>query len=169
MFSKVAIGILCDCTYLPGNVFFQIQSYRYIFLLESLNSLEKGSLPNNAMQPCSLMIRLYCFHSLSNGSTTSHLFAVIPYGRSQRTKSTPPHPEFVSLIQGNRLVVNQLLPSNFPFYPRNSSNFLSVNAFNCSRLLFLAMLIIVSGSEPYASSISCINVSSSESVSSSVL
>ena len=68
---------------LVNLLFSQIISYLYSFKLLVLRRLLNGSVPNNTVAPLSLIIRLYCSQSLSNGITLSHLQAVVPFFQPQ--------------------------------------------------------------------------------------
>src|SRR5699024_3042679 len=81
--------MLASCGCLP-NVLSHINSYLNKSKLLSINFVVNGWLDVSTIAPLSFIIRSYCSHNGSNVITESHLFCVVPYGKSHNIISTLP-------------------------------------------------------------------------------
>lgn len=82
--SCCLIGIFLALRKPLGSTLSHIRSYRNSFRLLLIKSVVNGCAENNAIHPLSLMILSYSSHNSTKGRIVSHLFRVVPYGRSSR-------------------------------------------------------------------------------------
>src|SRR5699024_2936680 len=114
MSSIVRNGCLLAFKWFDGFVFCQYQTYLYNCLLLAIRSVVNGCEAVNTIAPLSLITLSYCSHKGSKGITLSHLFCVVPYGKSAKIIST--EPSRMSFINSKQSPCNNLIVINFTHF-----------------------------------------------------